>query len=119
MDIRGFHDGIEKMDVSVAVDARIKTKIAHSNLIELFKCTAASISPRLRAGTNRNLFAAEIVSNPATRIILISNVLPYAEPNKEANDPSNIYDMKTPMRIMVGTVITAITPKLCPKSAAC
>jgi hypothetical protein len=34
VDIRDFHDGIAKMDVSVAVDARINTKIAHSNLIE-------------------------------------------------------------------------------------
>ena len=93
MDIIDFHDGIAKMDVSVAVDAIINTKIAHSNLIELFKCTAAILSPRLRAGTNRSLFAAAIVSNPATRVILISNVLPYSDQISEVNDPSNIYDM--------------------------
>lgn len=74
--VNGFYVGIAKMDVSVAVDARINIKTAHSNLIELFKCTTASISPRFRAGTNRSLFKVEIASNPATRVILISNVLP-------------------------------------------
>ena len=93
MDIIDFHDGIAKMDVSVAVDAKINTKIAHSNLIDLLKWNKAIPSPRLRADTNRSLFAAAIASNPATRVILISNVLPYSDPISEVNDPSNIYDM--------------------------